>query len=369
MKLALSFLLLALPAFAGNQPDLYASLAFHDEAQNAIVLQGESGRSGIAGACATEGEQCGCVVYTNSEIKTQRTYMVTSRSVANGTVTCNLNGFFGTSEAYVMLRSPNHGDTALLPLKREPELTLQDLLGNLAPSGVNKVYKYSCERTFFEGEGVTNNSLSCLPGQRLGLITASYDYYLFSNEFGEGNLSKKFAASFFPSLCERPASEITRNNCTASTPDPRFGLYQRAAGPFQIRIQLTSAPEATQANPELTKTYGFAASPDSAGKCGPGLAAAHPYDAKPASITAGSINGINPPSNFINLGDGNLNNTVLETQHPWAFYVRRQANATPCHSATGSCASATFDGMTTAQEVPYVRASPMVCVIPARLLR
>lgn len=353
------------------------SFAFRDDSANGRIVQVQGVRtstaSGLTSACGLSGTNCTCDFYTSAtDTAPVAADSVVGISKENNSFTCTISGNTDPDTfTKVRLRTLDSKKiTGFLDLNSTP-LTLQQVLGDLSINKVNKVYKYTCLRTFFEGEGVSssggNASITCTTSQRLGIIMANYDFYLFSNNEGTGNTSKRFGASFWPAICERPATEFARASCS-SNPDPRWGLYGVAAGPFNIKIQMTRAPEQASNTGDLTTTYGFAAAPDSASNCPTGLVKVRPYMATPASITAGSIDGINPASTFINAGDGLLNNTVIETSTPATFNVTRQANATPCNNATGSCAAATFGGVTTPQTVAYTPLTPVVCVIPPGLL-
>ncbi|MGZ6290170.1 MAG: hypothetical protein ACXWQO_18425, partial [Bdellovibrionota bacterium] len=319
-----------------------------------------------------------CDFYTaNDNVTVTASDPTVGISKENNSFNCTISGAADpTTFTRVRLRSTD-GKHATGFVAIKTSLTVQDVIGDLNINQVNKIYKYSCSRTFFEGEGVSStcggassNCIQCTTtvAQRLGIILASYDYYLWDNKAGAGNKGSKFMASYWPSICARPDAEFARANCSSSTPDSRYGLYATAAGQFNIRIQMSRAPEQATGSPDLISTYGYAASPDSTGNCPTGLVAVRPFQAQPSSITNGSIDGLNPPSNFLNVGDGVLNNTVIETSAPANFTVARQANATTCNMATGSCAGATFGGTATVQTVAYTSLSPVVCVIPKALI-
>jgi hypothetical protein len=100
------------------------------------------------------------------------------------------------------------------------------------------------------------------------------------------------------------------------------------------------------------------------------------WEAQPQSILPGSIDGQNPPSNFINQAN-NLNGRIIDHNQPEDFVVRRLANQTACevqHSdpaprpAPGSCRTATFQPATIVQSVGYMKMTPMVCAISPELL-
>jgi hypothetical protein len=236
-------------------------------------------------------------------------------------------------------------------------LTLNDVLGaNLDKNKVRGVFRYSCERTFFEGEGVTRDSIACIPGQHLGLIKASYNFYTYRSHF-DGNFPAGDVA--FPDpICGR--NSLLQYQCTGNTPELRYGLYKEPVAPFVVAVSMTRAP----VGENLTGLYGYGVVPDN-GVCPPGLEAARPWVAEPQTISAGAIDGTNPPSSFVNFGD--LNNTVVETLQPFNFTVSRQANLTPCAN-DGSCVNASFGGNHEVQNVLYTPLTPQICVIPSSLL-
>lgn len=354
-KIALVLLgLISVPAFAVVPVDF----VYRNEGLR-VIVQGKRGVDSLAQACGTLGAKCRCDFFAAERSpRTLRTAAI-SASVTNNTVACRLDSADGKN--FVMVIDSN-GRAVTNKLRIKTALRLEDVLGGLDAGKVNKVYKYSCARTFFEGEGVTTSQISCVAGQRLGLISANYDYYLYQNAKG-GNLNEKFTASYFPSICGRPDSEFARVSCGNSLPDLRYGFYSEMAGPFNVQVRLNKAPEGT----DTTANFGYVSFPDENGECPTGLVQVRPWVAQPASIVGGSIDGWNPPSNFVNTGNGVLNNTVIEEIQPWNFGVTRQRNSTPC-MASGSCVEATFDGTTQVQSVPYTPLTPVVCAIPKDLL-
>lgn len=363
---------------ANTDADTFSiTTAYRAPATRLVLVQGV--RSNLSGAmvntCGTTGTSCTCDFFTSSSNTAAATADPTvGISKENNSFSCSIPTSIADPNtiARVRLRTvDNKKTTGFINIKTT--LTLQEVIGDLNVAKVNKIYRYSCQRTFFEGEGVSSqcsggstSCINCLPAvaQKLGVIMATYEYYLFENKEGVGNRSKKFVSSFWPGICARPDAEFARAQCATSTPTVRYGLYGTRSSPFTISVTMTSAPEGS----EKEQVYGFAATPDSAGNCPTGLIKVRPYVAQPPSITAGSLDGINPSSNFLNLGDGLLNNIVIETTKPADFNVLRQPNQTPCALATGSCAAATFGGISTATTTAYSELSPVICVIPDTLL-
>lgn len=330
-----------------------------------VQLQGvrNVASANMVNTCGSTGASCTCDFYTSATDTNPISAVSVGISKDNNSFSCNINPVLNPA-SYVKVRlrtSDGKKTTGLIDIKTT--LTLQDVIGDLSTAKVNKIYKYSCARSFFEGEGVTTSQINCVANQKLGLISATYDYYLYSNTT-TNNTSQKFTASFWSAVCQRPEAEFARSSCGNSTPDLRYGLYSEAVAPFVVQIKMTRAPEGT----DLTIPYGYATLPDSAGNCPTGLVPVRPWLAQPPSITYGSIDGINPPSNFLNTGEGVLNNTVIEVDQPSPFVVTRQKNVTTC-AAGGSCALATFDGATQlSPTTAYTALTPVVCAIPKSLL-
>jgi hypothetical protein len=364
-------------ATPATDADTFAiTFAYRDGAGRVVQLQGvrTNVAAGLTSVCGVTGTSCACDFFETGLTSATATSATVGISKENNSFSCAISGATapGNFDRVRFRTIDGLKMTGFIAIKTS--LTLQQVIGDLSINKVNKIYKYTCSRTFFEGEGVSStcaggasSCINCLPNiaQRLGLINANYDYYLWDNKEGGGNRSGKFVASYWPGICGRADGEFARANCASSPPDTRYGLYSVPAGAFNIRIQMTRAPEQATGSDPLTTTYGYAATPDSSGNCPTGLVAVRPYMAQPSSITAGSVNGINPPSNFLNTGDGILNNTVIETSQPADFAVSRQANSAPCVLVTGSCATATFGAITPAQNpAVYTALSPVVCVIP-----
>lgn len=238
---------------------------------------------------------------------------------------------------------------------------------NIKLENVNRVYRYSCQRTFFEGEGVnfdcepgSPDCVSCVENQRLGLLHARYDFYLYRSD---RETLPKFGATFHGAVCGRRSSEFARNNCHVSTPELRFGLYNERAGLFAIPVYLEHVPEG-----EVTsRLLGFATAVDARGNCpSRSLVKAWRWRAAPVSVEEGSIDGTNPPSNFLNFEGGNLDNWVLDSEKPANFTVVRQANVTPCDRA-GNCRGVAFGARAEVQSVEYVQQPQVICVVSKNL--
>jgi hypothetical protein len=235
---------------------------------------------------------------------------------------------------------------------------LEQILGPLAKDHVRSIFRYTCDRTFFEGEGVSPGQITCVGGQHLGVIGARYAFYTFRSRY-DGNFPGGDVA--FPSdICKR--NDFLSVRCAGSAPELRYGFYDSAQGPFAVAVHMTRAPSGD----DREATYGYAALPDASGECPLGLVKARPWQAQPASITQGSLDGSNPPSNFAN-SNNSLNDTRIETAPPANFLVTREPSLTPC-AASGDCTNATFHGFATVQSVAYTPLTPVICVIPKEAL-
>ena len=255
-------------------------------------------------------------------------------------------------------------NTGLINIKTV--LVIEDVLGTtLVKTNVRGIFNYTCNRTFFEGEGVSSGQITCVAGQHLGVINATYNFYTFKS--GVDSNVPGGDSAFPADICKR--NSFLKIQCTGNTPNLRYGFYISRADPFVVGIQMTRAPEAAPGDTApLTAIYGYAALPDSAGNCPTGLIKVRPWLAQPASIipTGPSCPAQGCPSSFINTGNS-LNNTVVEQVQPPNFIVNRSPNATPCDSA-GDCTLATFAGTMQAESVAYVSLTPVVCAIPPSLL-
>jgi hypothetical protein len=331
-----------------------------------VAVQGlRDGTHALQMACGSGGENCECLFLRSPTDRNPLKISVISMDGDNNVAYCSLGEVIEDATSFHFLILRNHGAqtvTDLQPIRTE--LTLQEVLGgNFAKQKVVGVYRYTCSRTFLEGEGVNAAAITCTAGQHLGLISASYSFYTYRSGQG-GNVGGGDVA--FPGpICD--LNSLLKIQCSASTPELRFGFYSEAKAPFVVGVQMTRAPEAApgDTNP-LTSLYGYAALPSSGGFCPVGLVKARQWAAQPASITQGSL-GNNPPSSFINQGNS-LNDTQVEISQPANFLVGRQANATPC-SGTGDCSNAAFAKVTKAESVPYQGLSPVLCVLPPNLLK
>jgi hypothetical protein len=350
----MNFLIFLLPILASAAPQIeFAVTDGTVQRLNRILVQGEraSGAKALANACAEN--VCRCEVYFEEGMLE---YPIQQVSKENNTVSCRtLQGMNPESVSHVRVKG---ADFVSEKIRVKKQLELRDVLGDKNLSLVRKVFRYSCERTFFEGEGVSPAAITCvLGGQRLGLITAKYDFYLYLSNLDNNFQERSGDSSFENSICGYAAS--LKTSCASPSQQAEYGLFREQMDPFVVSVHLSSNPDGGFG------LFGFAALPDASGDCPVGLVKAAPFTAYPQSMPIGR--GL--PSDFIN--KNNLNNTRLSiTQEGLSssFQVFSQANKTPCEFSTGDCTNVTFASARVAQDVPYMRQSPTVCVIPRSLL-
>lgn len=338
-----------------------------------VALQGVRAipSANLVNECGATGGTCTCDFLRSSTDASPLQAATVGISSQNNSFSCTIPSSVTDAQVdanyikYVRLKRTDGGvkQTGLIDVKTT--LTIEDVLGStLAKTKVRGIFKYSCNRTFFEGEGVAASQITCAPGQHLGVIGAKYNFYVFRS--GEDRNDPGGDSAFPADICQR--NSFLKIQCTGNTPDLRYGFYKDSAEPFVVGISMTRAPEGEN----LTANYGFAALPDSAGNCPTGLIKVRPWVAQPASIVPSGdpaiiCPSVGCPSSFIN-SNNSLNNTVVEATQPANFEVTRQPNATPCDATTGSCLGASFGGISVQQSVAYTGLTPVVCAIPKELL-
>lgn len=212
------------------------------------------------------------------------------------------------------------------------------------PSAVAEVYSYGCKFNFLEGEGVTESSVSCIPGQNLGMYQAEYRFYLFQHSRGS-NFHRRGTSDLYPNLC---GLRLERFACESGELKLEFGLSAVRDRNFPIAVSLYPAPQMPG------QVVGFAAPLNQRGECSEGLVKIRPFFAYPASM-------ISPlPSNFINR-NGMLNAVQVTTILPEPFALVRTPAGIPCDS-TGRCTYPSGESYL-ASESPFIAASPVVCGI------
>lgn len=231
---------------------------------------------------------------------------------------------------------------ALLPIAAQAQ-------GNL-PKDVSSIYSYQCTGNFLEGEGISPQSADCPPHQKLGFLKAKHTAYLFHSEL-ESNLHEKLGDKAYSSaICER---QIARLNCN-SPGKPEFGLSRQPEGIFQTKVILSPNFSA------YTRTYGYAALPESNGGCPIGLVKARFYETRPETINSPL------PSSFSN-EYGSQNDRIVHVEgsrFPF-FAVHRLPNTRPCDER-GSCMNSRVGAPELAQVAAYepLAGKPSLCVVP-----
>jgi hypothetical protein len=339
-----------------------------------VALQGvrSLASAALSTNCGTSGATCQCLFYTSTS-DTSPVYGTISAnglSTDNNSLTCTIPGTIDPDNYTKVRLKTTDGTKSTGFIHISTTLTLADVIGDLAQAKVRGIYRYSCTRTFFEGEGVSATDVQCPDGQKLGLITAAYNYYLYNSQSG-GNLGKKGSnVAWDSAICEK---QFLRLTCD-STPEVRWGLYAEKTGIFQVGITMV----ANGVDADASEIYGYAALTDSAGNCPTGLIKISQWEAQPQSIIEGSLSGgSNPPSSFVNQSN-NLNNKIVEDANPATphspFQVFRASNAAPCAPTgsadpiPGSCKNVAFNGPSLVQSVAYTKHTPVVCAIPKDLI-
>lgn len=340
-----------------------------------VILQGVKnvGSANLANLCSATGEACSCQFYTANSLTSPVTVLATSLSATHNTLQCTIpNSLDPDDYPRVRLRTASGTKTTgFLQITRT--LTLEDIVGDLAKNQINGVFRYQCVRSFLEGEGITVGGASCPPSQRLGLLAAPYNFYVWKNQLDQSNYNSRAVtdAPYEGGICLR--NNLTRISCSGSSPTLTYGVSNVPNATFTIAMnEVPHKPEGEGANGRI----GYAALPDTSGNCPLGLVPIRQYVAKPQSIIQGSLDGTNPPSNFVNF-DGRLDSYAFETAQPAPYVVQRQANQTPCEQshtdpaprpAPGSCENVTFQGTQTLPGVDFAASAPLLCAIPKELL-
>lgn len=367
---------------AGDVESFSITLAYRAGTNRTVTLQGvrdlESAK--LSKSCGTNGRGCQCLFYKTTLDTAPVTSTDEGLSDGVNSYSCTIPGATDPNTyKYVRLRTTSGvASTGFINIKSS--LTITDVLGDLSKDKVRGIYRYTCNRFYLEGEGVTvvggETNVECKANQRLGLISAPYNFYLYDSKTATNDQEASLMAQKSSgSVMDQPIcnKQLAKTTCPTSA-SLRYGLYGERTGPFQIGIAMTTKPDAAKQDDVVSQTMGFAALPDSAGNCPTGLVKIQPWMAQPQSIIAKSINGTNPPSSFLNNANV-LDEKVVEETQPSAMLVSRQPNATPCNGTstdqanpTGNCVNVSFGGLSTVQSITFSKISPVVCAIPATLL-
>lgn len=356
MKKLILFVVLSLWQMSVVEASSSGEFAYRNPKDTLVKVQ-ISKDVNVGGICNNSESDCQCYFYKSESDKNPKVSNITSISDAFNFVSCELPG---GSTAYDLVRIVGGSfATTILPVKTE--LSLNQIMGQNDLKKIRKIFSYSCDRTFFEGEGVRANYIACLNNQKLGVISAKYNYYLFSSQ-RENNLAEKtLDIAYDTAICGN--NNFLKISCSASPLDLRYGLYEESSGPFNVQIAYTAKPEGTTS----VHTTGFAALPDSNGACPIGLVKTQPWLAEPKSQMPRSIPGQSLPTNFIN--HGALNNTLVDLSDsaPAPMLVLKASNKKPC-SESGDCSNIDFKRPKIAQKAEYSALTPTICVIPKELL-
>ncbi len=367
MKFLAQVFFFLFPLLASAAPGDRLEFAYRDAAsadgRRVVILQGMRDRSfQFASFCGTAGEKCECLLYRAAGDPAPLRSAGASMSVPSNTFACNIPGDASTPDQIQLAAVRIRKAQLITEAQRiKTSLRLEEVLGLHAKDKVRGIFRHSCERTFFEGEGAQiDGSMQCPPSQRLGALLAKYNFYTYKSA-SDSNAPGGDVA--YPSpICGR--TDFLRVKCTGSTPSLRYGLYKEPTDLFPTLVSLRRAPQEGTATP-----YGYAAKPERNGLCPPGLVRIHTWVAQPASIVQGTLDPIapSPPSTFVNINNA-LNDSLLELAQPSSFLVLRQANQTRCHGVTGDCSRATFGGRATAISAEYANYPTKLCVLPPNLL-
>lgn len=367
-----------------NANSFTVNLAYRDSSQDAgtpiriVSVQGVTGVSSASfqNICGVNGASCTCTFYTNASGSGAQSSSAVAYSTANNTINCTIGGASAPSSyTYVQLQSTTGTQTTGL-ISIKSTLTIDDVLGtNLSKTNVRKIFQYGCIFTFLEGEGLATNPGTCPASQKLGLITATYNFYLYQGSGTDLNTNAKGTQHINQNVC---STSIMDQNCLSSPEGNNtlvFGLYNTSVSPYTVQITASPAPGQTGA------VIGYAAVPDSNNNCPTGLTLIRPWVATPPSILPGTTYdggaGSQPAGIFTNFLNSNqsLNNQVFASSStaPSNFIVTRTPNANPCANGGGppanSCALATQAGPFTIFSKAYAAQSPLLCVFPASLVQ
>jgi len=369
-----------------NTSSFTITVAFRDPSSDSgtpertVALQGVSGSTSasFANYCNDTGSDCTCEFYTSTSDTSPGDTADDgiSYSSTNNTITCEMESAIAdasvSSYTYVRLKSTasDYVASGLIPIKTS--LALTDILGSIDTTKARKIFQYGCDFTFLEGQGLSTLPGICTASQSLGLITATYNYYLYSgigDSASTDNNTTKKGTQTVATACD---FQFLQQNCLGSNGASvvKFGLLKEQIAPFSVKLSAPPAPNVA------AETIGFAALPDVNNNCPTGLSKIRPYTVTPSSIVPGiayhsSPNGpgTNHPdgiyTSFVN-SSNTLNNQIFAstTSTPDSFDIYRQDNATTC-AAGGSCLQVAFNQPEQIYGYTYQSQSPVLCVIPS----
>ncbi|MGZ3694753.1 MAG: hypothetical protein ACXWQO_11260 [Bdellovibrionota bacterium] len=220
------------------------------------------------------------------------------------------------------------------------------------PSSVTKVFEYSCQKRFFEGEGVRPEGIQCVGFQHLGFYQASYTYYLYESA-SRNNFQWQGRTAVYPgNICGMP--QVDRYTCEAS-PHIAFALSEFPEGPYVARVQMTASPEGQ------VEAYGYVAVPDRyTGECEQGLVKAYVNVAELGPMR------FPLPTNFPIDGSSNNYAIRMEGTASLPYELTRIPASTPC-DGRGFCRWPDGHPYTAASNY-YRPVGNAFCVIPTNRL-
>lgn len=214
-------------------------------------------------------------------------------------------------------------------------------------SNLRGIHSYQCSFNFLTGSGVTDDTIACLDGMYLGLLSANYEFYLHSDaENGENNFTQHGGTHFYSQrIC---GLDIARYSCAPVNSAPDFYVAVTPSQKMPVALSFTAAPSTGAAH------YGYAAAVNEMGECPEGMVHLKISQAVPASYTSSG-------SNFINI-DGSKNDMKVSTRNFLEnFLVMHTENSSPC--AGGIC-PVPNGNRRIVQSVDYQLLAPTLCVIP-----
>ena len=224
------------------------------------------------------------------------------------------------------------------------------------PSEINKIYSYSCRKTFFEGEGVSRGQVACPANQHLTALFADYTFFL--NRVGARDNFLDRETDKHGLVCN---AYMPLLRCDEE-PVLNFGLSAKQEGQFLAAVYLNY--RVGQAS-----LQGYAALADADGKCPVSLLPAQPLVAHIEAVSTPY------PNNFQNRSS-NLDDFMFAVADgPKNFSIFRQTSSRTCNGSssdqsnpTGAC-SVPDGPLIEWMYMHYQPRQPKLCVIPKERLK
>lgn len=368
MKFLVQLFVLFLPLLAHAAPGDRLEFAYRNansrDERHIVILQGLRSRIfQFSDHCGQSGERCECLFYRESSDPAPLRSAAVSMSALNNSLACTIPGDAQMPDRITMVAARiRMAEMITERTTIKTRLNIDEVLGvKHVKKLVRSIYRYSCDRTFFEGEGaLASGKVECVPSQRLGILEAKYNYYLFKSTDESNTPSGDIP--FASDTCGR--KNILQIKCAGTNTSLRYGVYRDVTPLFSVPLSLRRGP-----NEGLPSLYGYAAKLERNRLCPAGLVRARNWVAQPPSIVQGTLDQIapSPPSTFHNISNS-LNDFQVDISAPAGFVITRQKNQVPCDAATGNCVNAKFASRAAALTVPYADYTSVVCVIPPELL-